>query len=169
MLDAHVQRLNRIHAITYVRIKASFSSELSAGCLARMRKNIDSGFHHLGQGGAGQSITTAHLDALMCGLHTFLDINIYFSDTEFRKQGELLVAHHWATGQESVQGSAHSLRFDLLKKHLSADPIAMRLLYSIITKMESLCGWYYKDKFQKRYALQLGDADACSHRGQGNV
>merc|ERR1712122_179672 len=33
------------------------------------------------------------------------------------------------------------MRFDLPKKHLSADPLAMRLLYSIITRMVSLTGW----------------------------
>jgi hypothetical protein len=74
-------------------------------------------------------------------LHSYLNMNIYFTDDEFRKQGELLVDIPVTTGQETVQGAASSLRFDLLKKHLSADPIAMRLLYSIITRMESLIGW----------------------------
>jgi hypothetical protein len=106
-----------------------------------MRKNIDRGFYHLGRGGAGQSLTTSHINALLAGLHAYLDMNIYFTDDEMRKQGELLVDMLVGTGQETVQGSANSLRFDLLKKHLSGDPIAMRLLYSIITKMVALIGW----------------------------
>ena len=73
--------------------------------------------------------------------HVIAHMNIYFTDDELRKQGELMLDMLVGTGQESVHGSANSLRFDLLKKHLSGDPIAMRLLYSIVTKMESLIGW----------------------------
>jgi hypothetical protein len=32
------------------------------------------------------------------------------------------------------------MRLDLFKKHISADPIAMRLLYSIVTRMVELNG-----------------------------
>ena len=148
VLQAHVDRLSRLHATTYWKNKAAFRSELSALCLALMGQNIDRGYFHLGRGGAGQSMTTAWFHALLAGLHAFLDMNIYFSDDEMRKQGELLIDMLVGTGQESVQGSASSLRFDLFKKHLSGDPVAMRLLYSIITKMEALVGW-------KRYECNI--------------
>ena len=141
VLQGHVDRLFEIHASTYWKNKAAFKCELSALCLALMGKNIDRAFYHLGRGGAGQSLTTSSFDAMLQDLHSYLDMNIYFTDDEFRKQGELLVDIPVTTGQETVQGAASSLRFDLLKKHLSADPIAMRLLYSIITRMESLIGW----------------------------
>ena len=103
---------------------------------------------HIGCGGAGQSLLTALLDACLPELHSYLDMNIYYDDAEFRKQGELLVGKIVVTGQETVQGSANKMRFDLFKKHLSADPIAMRLLYSIITRMQELVGW-------KRYEMNL--------------
>ena len=141
VLEAHVNRLFQIHMSTYWKNKAAFKCELSAFILALMGKNVDRGFYHLGRGGAGQSLTTACFHAMLADLHTYLDMNIYFTDDEFRKQGELLVDIPVSTGQETVQGAASSLRFDLMKKHLSADPIAMRLLYSIITRMESLIGW----------------------------
>ena len=148
VLDAHVEKLARAHATTYFRNKAAFESELSAATLALMGRNVDRAFHHLGSGGAGQSVTTSHFDALMCGLHAFLAMNIYFSDDELRKQGDLLIDMLWQTGQEQPQGTTGTFRFDLLKKHLSADPVAMRLLYSIVTKMEALIGW-------KRYECNI--------------
>jgi hypothetical protein len=148
VLQAHMERLMKIHAATYWQNKAAFTSELCAMCLALRGRNIDRGFFHIGKGGAGQSLTTAHFHALLCGLHAYLDMNIYYSDDELRKQGELLIDMIVGTGQESVQGSTSALRFDLLKKHLSGDPIAMRLLYSIVTKMEPLVGW-------KRYECNL--------------
>ena len=148
VLARHINRLLCIHETTYWKNKAALRCELCALCLSLMRKNIDRGFFHLGRGGAGQSLTTSWIHSLLVGLHAFLDRNIHFTDDEMRKQGELLIDMLVATGQESVQGSATSLRFDLFKKHLSGDPVAMRLFYSIITKMESLIGW-------KRYACNM--------------
>lgn len=141
VIQIHMDRLAKIHSTTYWKNKAALRCEFSAFCLALMRKNIDRGFWHLGRGGAGQSLTTSHIHALMSGFHAFLDMNIYFTDDEMRKQADLLIDMLVSTGQETVQGATTSLRFDLMKKHLSGDPIAMRLLYSIITKMESLIGW----------------------------
>jgi hypothetical protein len=65
-----------------------------------------------------------------------------------KNEGEFLIGKIVATGQETVQGSSNKMRFDLFKKHLSGDPIAMRLLYSIVTKMQELTGW-------KRYEMNL--------------
>ena len=67
-------------------------------------------------------------------------MNIYYSDDEMRKQGELLAGKPFVTGQETVTGSARSLRLDLWKKHMSGDPMGMRLPYSIVTRMTELIG-----------------------------
>ena len=45
------------------------------------------------------------------------------------------------TGQENVQGSAKAMREDLYKKMLSADPVAVRLPYAILTKLIEFIGW----------------------------
>jgi hypothetical protein len=85
VIQIHMDRLVRIHATTYWKNKPALRCEFCALCLAIMGKNIDRGFWHLGRGGAGQSITTAHFHAMLVGLHAFLDMNIYYSDDEMRK------------------------------------------------------------------------------------
>ena len=49
------------------------------------------------------------------------------------------------TGQEAVETSK-GMREDLYKKHMSADPVACRMPYAIVTKLVELTGW-------KRYEL----------------
>lgn len=133
-------RLNTILGTTFWKNRPALLCTLSGLCLALAGKNIERAYMHFGCGGAGQSLVTAFIDALLPMLHAYIDMNIYFSDDEFRKQGELLVDKIVSTGQETVQGADRGFRLDLFKKHLSADPIAMRLLYSIITKMQELVG-----------------------------
>ena len=74
-------------------------------------------------------------------LHPFIDTGIYFHDEEMRKQAETLVHKAVVTAQEAVEGCGHAMREDLYKKHMSADPIACRLPYAIVTKMVELIGW----------------------------
>ena len=73
--------------------------------------------------------------------HRFIDMNIYFSDDELRKQAESMVSRLVVTGQEAVEGNKQGMRQDLYKKHLSADPIACRLPYAVVTKLVELIGW----------------------------
>ena len=40
-----------------------------------------------------------------------------------------------------MEGSKQGMREDLHKKHISADPIAARLPYSILTRLVELRGW----------------------------
>ena len=68
-------------------------------------------------------------------------MNIYFSDDELRKQAESMVSRLVVTGQEAVEGNKQGMRQDLYKKHLSADPIACRLPYAVVTKLVELIGW----------------------------
>ena len=89
----------------------------------------------------GQSLTTHHLDAMFPVLHGFIDTNVYYSDDELRKRAEGLVGKLIKTGQEAVEGSARAMREDVYKKHVSADPVAARLPYGIVTKMVQLVGW----------------------------
>ncbi|CAK0849775.1 unnamed protein product, partial [Prorocentrum cordatum] len=56
-------------------------------------------------------------------------------------QAETLAHKLITTGQEAVENSKHGFREDLYKKHISADPIAARLPYGIVTHLVSLYGW----------------------------
>ena len=93
VLACHVQRLSQIYASSYWKNKAAWQCELSALCLALMGKNVDRGFTHLGRGGTGQSLITASFSAMLSSLHTYLDMNIYFTDDEFRKQAAWITNH----------------------------------------------------------------------------
>ena len=103
--------------------------------------NIDRCFWTVGPGGVGQSILTHLIHKVFSGLHAFLDTNIYFSDDELRKQADGLIGKLITTAQEAVDNSRHGFREDLFKKHISADPIAARLPYGIVTRLIELSGW----------------------------
>lgn len=70
----------------------------------------------------GQSLNSHHIAALFSHNHAFLDMNIYFSDDELRKQADSLIGRLVSTGQEAVETNK-GMREDLYKKHLSADPV----------------------------------------------
>ena len=137
---AAAERLSVVMATTFWHNMHAMRATLSAICLALRGHNIDRAFMHFGSGGAGQSLITALIDSLLPGLHGYIDMNIYYTDDELRKQGDLLEGKIVCTGQETVQGAARPMRLDLFKKHISADPIALRLLYSIVTRMVELGG-----------------------------
>ena len=62
-------------------------------------------------------------EAMLGSNFGILDMNIYYSDDEMRKQAGSLVGKCVVTGQETVQGSGRALREDLFKKHISADKV----------------------------------------------
>ena len=73
--------------------------------------------------------------------HAYVDMGVYHSEDEMRKQCGHMRGKIIVTGQESVQGSAHPLREDLFKKHATGNPIACRLPYGKVTSMVKLVGW----------------------------
>ena len=150
------RRLSAILGTTFWRNMPAMTATLSAICLAMRGYNIDRAFMHFGSGGAGQSLVTALIDALFPGLHGYIDMNIYYTDDELRKQGDLLEGKIISTGQETVQGAARPMRLDLFKKHISADPVAMRLLYSIVTRMVELTGM---KRFEMNKLPDFGDVE----------
>ncbi|CAE7525164.1 unnamed protein product [Symbiodinium natans] len=109
--------------------------------LALHGENVDRAFWGIGSGGVGQSLQTAHLEALLGNYHACLDMNIYYVDEEMRKQAARLVGKIVVTGQETVQGSRKSMREDIYKKHISADKVPERLPYAIDTALVELRGW----------------------------
>ena len=101
---------------------------------------MDRAFWGIGAGGVGQSLQTAHLEAILGNYHSCLDMNIYYSDEEMRKQAGNLVGKIVVTGQESAQGSSRGMREDVYKKHMSADKLPERLPYAIQTTLVELRG-----------------------------
>ena len=87
-------------------------------------------------------------------MHGYLDMNIYHSDDELRKQADQLVGKVVVTGQEAVEGSQRKMREDLYKKHLSGDPVPARMPYAIQTKLVELEGW-------KRFELKCRSSQGC--------
>ena len=134
-------KVRRFFMQTFFKNEHAFQCCMAALGIALRGLNVDRCFWGVGPGGVGQSLFTAHLDAVLGNLHAYLDTNIYYSDEEMRKQVDSLIGCVVVTGQESVEGSSKRMREDLYKKHVSADPLAARLPYAIVTKQIELNGW----------------------------
>ncbi|CAK0905471.1 unnamed protein product [Prorocentrum cordatum] len=142
VLDAAMERVQRVYEQTFWSIPESFVFGQAAQALAKRGQNIDQITVYWGPGGVGLSLYTSHLHAMHGDKnHKFFDPNIFFQDEEMRKVVELLVGGCIFTGQERPPGQRSSMRQDLLKKFATADTIAGRLPYSILTKMYRIIGW----------------------------
>ena len=64
----------------------------------------------------------------------FVDIQVYYSDDELCKQADLLVDKRVVTGQEWPV-TDRTLRSDLYKRQMSADPVAGRSPHGIVARM----------------------------------
>ncbi|CAE7208891.1 unnamed protein product, partial [Symbiodinium natans] len=135
------QRVQHFWYTTYWNNGEAFDCFMSALTLAIRGENVDRAFWGIGSGGVGQSLQTAHLEAILGSFHACLDMNIYYSDEEMRKQAASLLGKLVVTGQESVQGSRRGMREDVYKKHMSADKLPERLPYAIETRLVELRGW----------------------------
>ena len=113
---------------------------MSAIALVKRGENIDRCFIGISPGGVGQSLFSAFLAALFGHLHAFFDPNIWYNDEEMRKQVENLEGCIIATAQEAPETN-RKLREDLYKKTMSADGIAGRKPYGMVTRMLELIGW----------------------------
>ncbi|CAE7582461.1 unnamed protein product [Symbiodinium sp. CCMP2592] len=117
------QRVHLFWQTTYWDNANAFEVFMASFTLALRGENVDRAFWGIGAGGVGQSLQTAHLEAILGEYHTCLDMNIYFVDEEMRKQAANIVGKIVVTGQESVQGSRRPMREDIYKKHISADKV----------------------------------------------
>lgn len=85
-----------------------------------------------GPGGVGQSLNSTLIAAMFGALHEFLDMNVYYSDDELRKQCDTLAAALIHTGQEAID-AYRQMREDLYKKHITADPVARPMLLTFLS------------------------------------
>ncbi|CAK0885110.1 unnamed protein product, partial [Prorocentrum cordatum] len=128
VLGAAMERVQRVYEQTFWSMPESFVFGQAAQALAKRGQNIDQIIVYWGPGGVGLSLYTSHLHAMHGDKnHKFFDPNIFFQDEEMRK--------------ERPSGQRSSMRQDLLKKFATADTIAGRLPYSILTKMYRIIGW----------------------------
>ena len=88
-------------------------------------ENIDRCFIGISPGGAGQSLYSAHINAVYGVNHAFIDPNIWYDEHELRKQVEQFASCFILTVQEAPETSKR-MREDLYKKTMSADGIAGR-------------------------------------------
>ena len=88
-------------ASTYWNNEAALKCQLAAMILALRGRNVERAFWTLGPGGVGQSLNTDHLIANTFGSnHSFVDLNIYCTPDEFRRQAEGFAGKCVVTGQE---------------------------------------------------------------------
>ena len=91
VLEAAQEKVRRFYKQTFYKNEHAFQCCMAALAIALRGLNVDRCFWGIGPGGVGQSLFTAHLDAVLGHLHAYLDTNIYYSDEEMRQP-------HWMRG-----------------------------------------------------------------------
>ena len=141
-LEAAIERYNLFLSQTFWALAEGLLACNAALALAKRGRNIVQMFFLWGPGGIGLSqYTKAIAEQLGGDLHKYLDGNILFDDNELRKLIELVAAACAWTIQERPTGTKGSFRLDIWKRICSADGIAGRLPYAIITRMFHMIGW----------------------------
>ena len=140
VLQAATKRLEKFFQETFWLNNDVFACCQAAQALAKRGFNIDRCFIGISPGGVGQSLYSAHLNAVYCHNHAFIDPNIWYDDQELRKQVEQFASCIILTAQEAPETSKR-MREDLYKKTMSGDGIAGRRPYGYVTRMIELSGW----------------------------
>ena len=84
VLETSGKRVRKFLAETFWDNGPALECHFAALLLALRGKNVDRAFWGLGPGGVGQSLLTAHLEAMLGPNFGILDMNIYYSDDEMR-------------------------------------------------------------------------------------
>ena len=75
---------------TFFLNTAALHCQLVAMVLALRGLNIDRAFMTVGPGGVGQSLNSALIANVFGEMHAFVDMNIFFTDDELRKQADVM-------------------------------------------------------------------------------
>ena len=111
-----VNRLAKFYDQTFYRNDHALRAIMASECLAIRGKNVDRCVWTIGPGGVGQSLLTRALHTMLAGSHSYLDVQIFYSDDELRKQASEFSSAIALTAQESASNNTHKLREDLYKK-----------------------------------------------------
>lgn len=145
VLDESRDKVQKFLQQTFWSNTPALECQFAALAIALRGLNVDRAFWGIGSGGVGQSLFSALLAAILGPRHSYLDMSIYYSDEELRKQAERLVGCVVVTGQEAVEGSDRKMREHLYKKHCSANPVAARLPYGTpVCSPESITYSYHR-------------------------
>ena len=134
------ERLQKFYAQTFWGNEPVFRCCQAAQALAKRGENVVRLFIGLSRGGVGQSLYSAHLQAMYGHNFGFFDPNIWWDETEMRKQIEQYSSCCILTGQE-VPGTSKRPREDLFKKFMSGEGIAGRKPYGMQTRMIRCIAW----------------------------
>jgi hypothetical protein len=141
-LEHVMDKVHTCYAQTFWSLHPAWEAHQAAIALAKRGDNVDHMFLLWGSGGVGLSLISSHLHAIFGhDLHKFYDPNVFYTDEELRKQIEMLAGGILFTGQERPVGNRQDIREDLWKKFASADGIAGRMPYGIVTKMFRIVGF----------------------------
>ena len=80
VVDDEKNRVNMFWKTTYWGNAPAFDVCMASLTLDFRGENVDRAFWGVGSGGVGQSLQTAHLEAILGNYHSCLDMNIYFID-----------------------------------------------------------------------------------------
>ena len=94
------ERLQKFLSSTFYKNRPALEAHFAAIGLVMRGLNVDRAFWTMGSGGVGQSLWSHLLASTFKDNHAFLDMSIYFSDDELRKQCELIAGKAVVTGQE---------------------------------------------------------------------
>ena len=160
VLEAAITRLQKAYEETFWACAGGFTFGQACWALAARGLNVNTITVYWGPGGVGMSSYTAHLAAMLgTDNHNLYDPNVFYDDTELRKQIDKMVGRFVYTGQEKPVGGKQTMRQDLLKKFATGEGIAGRMPYGILTKLYSCIGW-------KR--LELNQMVSFSHVDESN-
>lgn len=83
VLAGAVEVVKKFLSQTFWGNKGALRSIFAALLLALAGANVDRCFWTIGPGGVGQSLFTHLISAMLEGLHSFIDTNVFYSDEEF--------------------------------------------------------------------------------------
>ena len=125
-----MERLTTFYKQTFWANLNVFQCCQAALALAERGENIVRCFIGMSPGGVGQSLYSAHLDAMHQNLHSFFDPNVWYQEGELQKQVEQWEGCIVLTGQEAP-GTGKRLMEDLFKKTISGDGVAGLLCQTV--------------------------------------
>ena len=140
VLESHKRWVIDFLRTTFFDNALALECQLAAMCSTLRGMNTVRAFMTLDPGGVGQSLNTALVANVFGDMHGFVDMNVFYTEDELRKQADTFTGKVVITGQETPN-TDKPLREDLYKKVMSGDPVAARLPYAILTKMVTFEGW----------------------------
>ena len=160
VMAANKERVLQFLRTPFFDNAAALECQLAAICSTLRGVSIVRAFVTVGPSGVGQSLNTCLVANLFGGSHGFMDMNVFFSEDELRKQadtftGKVNTGSHVSTTSDMktlvvlfffVQSGPLCVPQVVITgqeapQHRQTAPVAARLPYTILTKMVTFSGW----------------------------